>query len=227
MEILATTNLEQAKLSFEITSQSNSASAQSLSKKAALLKRKPDESVPTDSDEHREEDSVKSDVDSDEEIQRIKRKFAKSNKSDGLLLSNSDVSEEEELFLDAENEMEEGDDEAEEDELDFDFELSKGEPVTKLKFLGADKQNHKSNQKTAPSIVDDQFFKLAEMEKFLQQEDDKEEKLQRKATKLLTKEDEDTSGSEEDLEDDLDMFADMPDDEKEEVQFMGIILLTL
>lgn len=58
-----------------------------------------------------------------------------------------------------------------------------------------------SKKKQAPSVVDDKFFKLADMEAFLEQEDAREEKRMR------------GEESESD-EEDVDMFMDIPSDEE-------------
>lgn len=59
----------------------------------------------------------------------------------------------------------------------------------------------KGSKKQAPSVVDDKFFKLADMEAFLEQEDAREEKRIR------------GEESESD-EEDVDMFMDIPSDEE-------------
>ncbi|KAK3098861.1 hypothetical protein FSP39_023805 [Pinctada imbricata] len=106
-----------------------------------------------------------------------------------------------------------GDDD-DDDDLDFDF----GEMDSKLEenlsedeqfqIEGSDtdvkKSKRKKNSKQKGSIVDDKFFKLADMEAFLDQEDAKE-------MRKNNGEDEDVSSD----EDDIDMFVDETSDEED------------
>lgn len=71
-----------------------------------------------------------------------------------------------------------------------------------------------SKKKQAPSIVDDKFFKLADMEAFLEQEDAREEKRIR------------GEESESD-EEDVDMFMDIPSDEEVGDSFPQLMYLLL
>ncbi|XP_045779703.1 U3 small nucleolar ribonucleoprotein protein MPP10 [Maniola jurtina] len=92
--------------------------------------------------------------------------------------------------------------------LDFDAELSDGENVLPEKVIVKKKKNDKVNKsimskpKGKPSIVDDQFFKLQDMETFLL----KEEKLERKTKNVEDDDDEES----------IDMFENLDSDGTEE-----------
>uniref|UniRef100_A0A8C7XXA6 U3 small nucleolar ribonucleoprotein protein MPP10 n=1 Tax=Oryzias sinensis TaxID=183150 RepID=A0A8C7XXA6_9TELE len=89
-------------------------------------------------------------------------------------------------------EAEEGSDNYSEDDSDIDFDVNALEKQKK------DKGKTGSKKKVVPSEVDDKFFKLSEMETFL---DDIEKR----------------EGKEDDNEDELDYFRDLPSDEDDEI----------
>uniref|UniRef100_A0A3P9KYF7 U3 small nucleolar ribonucleoprotein protein MPP10 n=1 Tax=Oryzias latipes TaxID=8090 RepID=A0A3P9KYF7_ORYLA len=89
-------------------------------------------------------------------------------------------------------EAEEGSDKYSEDDSDIDFDVNALEKQKK------DKGKTGSKKKVVPSEVDDKFFKLSEMETFL---DDIEKR----------------EGKEDDNEDELDYFRDLPSDEDDEI----------
>uniref|UniRef100_A0A3P9JCD9 U3 small nucleolar ribonucleoprotein protein MPP10 n=1 Tax=Oryzias latipes TaxID=8090 RepID=A0A3P9JCD9_ORYLA len=89
-------------------------------------------------------------------------------------------------------EAEEGSDNYSEDDSDIDFDVSALEKQKK------DKGKTGSKTKVVPSEVDDKFFKLSEMETFL---DDIEKR----------------EGKEDDNEEELDYFRDLPSDEDDEI----------
>ncbi|XP_077988972.1 U3 small nucleolar ribonucleoprotein MPP10-like [Glandiceps talaboti] len=106
-------------------------------------------------------------------------------------LSSKDKKREEEL---SDSEM---------DNLDWEWDI---EEKPKRKF------ERKTLKRKGPSVVDDKFFKLADMEEFLEMEDAREEKRRKKEER-----DEHESDSEDDFDDDeIDMFQDIPTESEEE-----------
>ncbi|XP_033127054.1 U3 small nucleolar ribonucleoprotein protein MPP10-like, partial [Anneissia japonica] len=93
--------------------------------------------------------------------------------------------------------------ENDDDVLDFDIEADSIKPSIKSK------KNLKPGfiVKVTPSIVDDQFFKLSQMEKFLEMEDAKE------ARKNKSKNDEEDESS---SEDSVDYWDDIPSEDEDE-----------
>lgn len=166
-------------------------------------------------DEIKEINSEGEGSDSDTEMAQIKKRLSRFDRGEGAGLFDGSDSGDEDLFQDRESTDNEDDDgenaEREGDDLDFDFELSESaEMSAKNSAMKKDKQSVRKKRKTE---VDDCFFKLADMEEFLQQEDEREDKRQRRAAKRETGEEMESSESE---DEDIDMFAELPEDETEE-----------
>ena len=92
-------------------------------------------------------------------------------------------------------------------DLDIKYDGRK-EKVEKTK-KGIDKDANKKG-----SIVDDAFFKLADMEAFLDQEDRRETRRQKREDSQQKRENDDESGSEDNVEEDIDVFADLDSEDE-------------
>ncbi|XP_005092725.1 U3 small nucleolar ribonucleoprotein protein MPP10 [Aplysia californica] len=109
-------------------------------------------------------------------------------------------------------------------DLDFDFkvdnELTKGlsddedsDAPNRKKGVQAGSKTSKRKAPKRTTVVDDKFFKLADMEEFLDIEDGKEEKKAKQQTKGAGESDEDDEDDSEEEDEDIDMFGDMESDE--------------
>ncbi len=155
-----------------------------------------DQSVSEDDDSGLDQDSDEGDL-SEEEIQ-MKRLLDQIDQPDREHGAKSD----------------EDSSDSEESNLDFDFGSSsltgKSEKTT------ADRSKHKSdnrnsnNKNKRKTVVDDRFFRLADMEEFLEQEDAKEERKIARERGLKPDEEEESS------DEDIDVFAEIPQEEEEE-----------
>ena len=158
---------------------------------------------------------VGSEVDSDEsdaELARIKERI-KGRESDEFGLFNEDIpdSEDETLFKGTEE------DEQDEDENDFDFEID-----TPPKDSAKQKQQMKKAPVKRKTEVDDKFFKLADMEEFLEREDRREERKQRQTGSVENNKDEHSSEESEEDTEDIDMFAEWSDEDTAKVKLIHI-----
>ena len=160
-----------------------------------LKQAKPGDETFEDSDH-----SSVSDEDHENVLQAIKKRLADhpSGQNDFDNFSDSDVSEE--------------------NDVDFDFELDKElskrlsdeEETMQSSSNVKEKMSLKKSVKNR-SIVDDKFFKLADMEQFLDSEDKKEEKRKKNQDKREATENNSEDESEED--DEVDMFNEIDEDD--------------
>ena len=114
----------------------------------------------------------------------------------------------------ADKEAKQGSGESDDDEDDGslfgdNFELGKNATKSKAKKKEENQPAEPSSNKRK-SVVDDQFFKLADLETFLDREDAKEDRKRRKEEKGGESEDDDSSEDEEDV----DVFADIPSEDE-------------
>ncbi|KAK3588802.1 hypothetical protein CHS0354_012015 [Potamilus streckersoni] len=108
----------------------------------------------------------------------------------------------------SEDELEGSEDELEASDNDENRQSDEDENLSGKREL---QMTSKSADKTKRSIVDDQFFKLADLENFLDKEDAKWDKRERREKMGLDQEESESEDSE-----DIDMFQDIPsDDEKD------------
>ncbi len=136
-----------------------------------------------------------------------------------------------------ENADEEGEDDSEEDEEGNEDQADEGSDGSEFNFGGDGKYKvkskkskgdkdlfrssrsdnlDKSSKPKRKTIVDDKFFSLADMERFLEREDAREERKY----KQNEDRDEDESSEDED-EEEVDYFADIPSDDDEDEE-MGV-----
>ena len=147
---------------------------------------------------------------SDAELARIKERIKTRDSGEFGLFSNDTFdSEDETLFKGAEE------DDQDEDENDFDFEIN---IPTKTSASAKQKQQISKASNKRKTEVDDKFFKLADMEEFLEREDRREERKQRQNGNKENSKDEDSSGESEEDTEDIDMFAEWSDEDAEKVK---------
>ncbi|KAK7116228.1 U3 small nucleolar ribonucleoprotein protein MPP10-like [Littorina saxatilis] len=220
LEAFATTSIEDTHFFF--LSATKRRGKQALEQKRTQINKKDndiaDESIELDANGNSEVGADNSD-ESDDELAEIKKRI-KSRDSDGLGLFNGqslDDSEDDDTLFKGEKDDDEDDPEEEEedDENDFDFDLpDKGKKSTKEK---KEKGKTPVRRKTE---VDDKFFKLAEMEEFLEQEDRREEQRQKQEGKTEEGKDGGSSEESEGESEDIDMYGDWSDDDQgEEVMY--------
>ncbi|KAL8577183.1 hypothetical protein ACOMHN_047951 [Nucella lapillus] len=189
------TNLEQLHISFTLTPQpvTKKLNGQTSGPKTMDFEDHPDDDSDDDDDgddldDNEDKGGGTESEDSDPELAEIKERLGKDD--DFGLFDGSDN----DLFNGAEEELGE-----EEDQNDFDFDL----PPKKKEEQKAQKPKKRKTE------VDDRFFKLAEMEEFLDREDLKEA---RKIKGTDDKNNDEESESEEE-DQNLDMFSAWPDEE--------------
>lgn len=156
-------------------------------------------------------DSGEDSDDSDAELVRIKERIKTRDGNDFGLFDNDALdSEDETLFKGAEEEDEDQDDN------DFDFDIDIPSKETASAVLKQKPQASKKSTKRKTE-VDTKFFKLADMEEFLEKEDRREERKQKQNGNMENSKEDSSGDSEEDTED-IDMFAEWSDEETEQVQ---------
>ena len=207
METFSITNIEEAHVCFERKSVRNESKINGTSNEKTEEK---EEGTDGDSDVDDLNSDINSTMDSEEsdrELQNIKERI-KNRENDGFdAFGDEDISgEDDTLFQGAEEDDEEEDD----NDIDFDFDL----PPKEKETVAAKKAPAVSSKSKRKTEVDDKFFKLADMEEFLLQEDQKEEKKQKKGGH--ENETEDTSESDGETSD-IDMFSQWPEEETSKV----------